>query len=116
LAFLIQGYHVQFGLERGFNDWEKVRLGKQSFRANMREVGSCTYGLGLGIKILMGIVRALPQVETLSDHARIWLTNGLPRPQSNRQFKSKLGWLQQEGFSHLDKNVWERLVAGVNPI
>jgi hypothetical protein len=41
---------------------------------------------------------ALECTEDLLDHAPIFLTTGMPRPQSTRLFKFELGWLHREGF------------------
>ena len=67
-------------------------------------------------KFPMVSVRTLERIEVLSDHAPILLTTGLPRQQCKRQFKFELGWLHREGFHELVKKVWERPVAGSNPI
>jgi hypothetical protein len=40
-------------------------------------------------------VRALPRIESLSDHAPILLTTGIPSPPRKRSFKFELGWLQR---------------------
>jgi hypothetical protein len=60
-------------------------------------------------------VRALPHLETLSDHAPLLLTNGNPSPPRRRQFKFELGWLKRDGFSDMVENVWEKPIVGQSP-
>jgi hypothetical protein len=61
-------------------------------------------------------VRALERIKKLSGHAPILETTGTPRPLCKCQFNFELRWLQREGFHDMVKNVWERQVAGNNPI
>ena len=61
-------------------------------------------------------VRAIERIESLSDHALILLTTGIPRPQCKPRFKFELGWLHREGFHEMVKRIWERPVAGDTPI
>jgi mannosylglycoprotein endo-beta-mannosidase len=61
-------------------------------------------------------VRALPRIESLSDHAPILLTTGIPSPPRKRPFKFELGWLQREGFSDMVKNVWDQQFVAGTPI
>jgi hypothetical protein len=67
-------------------------------------------------KLPIVLVRALERIEGLSDHVLILLTIGLPRPQSNHQFKFELVWLQREGFRDMVNNVWERPVGAGSPV
>jgi hypothetical protein len=60
-------------------------------------------------------VRVLP-IEAYSDHASILINIGIPRPSCKHPYKFKLGWLRREGFSDLVKTVWEKPIAGTNPI
>jgi hypothetical protein len=68
------------------------------------------------LKYPMVSVRALPRIESLSDHAPILITTGNHRPLSKRPFKFELGWLNREGFVDLVRTVWEKPVAGLDPI
>ena len=61
-------------------------------------------------------VRALERIESLSDHAPILLTTGMPRPPCKPRFKFELGWLHREGFHDMVKRIWELPVAGDTPI
>ena len=61
-------------------------------------------------------VRALPRIESLSDHAPILLTTGTPTSPPKRPFKFELGWLLREGFSDIVKNVWEQHYVAGSPI
>jgi hypothetical protein len=61
-------------------------------------------------------VRALPRIESLSDHAPILLTTGMPTSPPKRPFKFELGWLLREGFSDMVKNVWEQHYVAGSPI
>jgi hypothetical protein len=67
-------------------------------------------------KYPMVSVRALERIEKLSDHASILLTTGTPKSPLKRPFKFELGWLQRDGFHDMVRRVWERPVAGNNPI
>ena len=61
-------------------------------------------------------VRALERIESLSDHAPILLSTGIPKAPMHHQFKFELGWLHREGFDDLIKEVWARPVQGGSPI
>ena len=61
-------------------------------------------------------VRALEQIESLSDHAPILFSSGVPKPHMQHHFKFELGWLHRDGFDDLVKEVWSRPVAGASPI
>jgi hypothetical protein len=73
-------------------------------------------GLEWELKYPMFSVRALPHLETLSDHTPLLLTTGNPSPPRGRQFKFELGWLQRDVFLDMVKNVWEKPVVGRSPI
>jgi hypothetical protein len=61
-------------------------------------------------------VSTLPQIESLSDHAPLLLTTGIPSPPHKRPFKFELGWLQREGFSDMVKNIWDQQFVAGTPI
>ena len=61
-------------------------------------------------------VRALEHIESLSDHAPVLLTSGIPKPQCKPRFKFELGWLHREGFHEMVKRIWEGPVVGDTPI
>jgi hypothetical protein len=68
------------------------------------------------LKFPLVSVRALPQIEALSDHAPILLTTGTPLPQRRRQFKFELKWLHRDGFLDMIKFIWDKSVVGNTPI
>lgn len=69
------------------------------------------------LKFPLMTVRALERIEALSDNAPIILdTNSANNSPARRPFKFELGWLLQEGFADLVKNVWEMPTIGCTPI
>ena len=61
-------------------------------------------------------VRTLPRIESLSDHAPILLTTGIPSPPRKHPFKFELGWLQREGFTDMVKNIWDQQFVAGTPV
>jgi hypothetical protein len=61
-------------------------------------------------------VCTLPRIESLSDHAPVLLTTGIPSPPRKIPFKFELRWLQSEGFTDIAKNIWDQQVVLGTPI
>jgi endonuclease/exonuclease/phosphatase family metal-dependent hydrolase len=68
------------------------------------------------LKFPLVLVRVLPRIEVLSDHAPILISTGTPSPPRRCPLKLKLGWLQREGFSDMINFIWDKPVAGNTPI